>query len=57
MKTKKTLPQDADLTGADTALKRAAKKARALAKQTRTPFYVYEDGKVVDLSKRTKKTP
>ena len=56
MKTKKVLPKDSDLKGADAALKRAAKKARELAVPTRTPLYVYEDGNIIDALKRTKKT-
>lgn len=56
MKTKKAFPKDSDLRGADAALKRAAKKARELAVRTRTPLYVYEDGKIIDALKRTKKT-
>jgi capsule polysaccharide export protein KpsC/LpsZ len=49
---KKALPKDSDLANVDKALKRAAKKARELAVKTHTPFYVFEDGKVVDLTKR-----
>lgn len=56
MKTKRTLPRDSDLAGAGKALKRAAKKARELSQKTNTPFYVYEDGKVVDAMKRVKKS-
>lgn len=56
MKTKKTLPKDRDLIGADAALKRAAKTARELSMKTNTPFYIYEGGKIVDALKRTKKS-
>ena len=55
MKTKRTLPKDADLVGAGHALKRAARKARELSQKTNTPFYVYEGGKLVDAMKRAKK--
>ena len=56
MKTKRTLPRDADLAGVGKALKRAAKNARELSQKTNTPFYVYEDGKIINMMKRTKKS-
>jgi len=56
MKTTRALPRDSDLAGAGKALKRAAKTARELSQKTNTPFYVYEDGKVVDALKRAKKS-
>lgn len=56
MKIKKSLPRDADLAGAGKALKRAAKTARELSQKTNTPFYVYEDGKIINALKRTKKS-
>lgn len=56
MNKKKTLPGDTDLAGADKALRRAAKKARELALKTHTPCYVFENGKIVDVTKRQKKT-
>jgi len=37
------------------ALQRAARKARELAEQTGTPFYVLRDGKIVDLILEGKK--
>lgn len=55
MKTRKALPKDSDLMGVDRALRRAAKKARELAVRTRTPLYVFEGGKVVDVMKRRRK--
>jgi hypothetical protein len=39
---------DKDLAGALPALKRAAAVARRLSLETGTPFYVLEDGRVVD---------
>jgi len=42
---------DPDLALAGAALERAARNARRLADQTNTPFYVFIDGKVVDLRK------
>lgn len=55
MRTKKTLPEDSDLAGVDKALRRAAKKAKELAVKTLTPLYVFENGKVVDLTKQKRK--
>lgn len=55
MRPKTTIPKKSDLAGADTALKRAAKKALDLAVKTHTPCYVFENGKIVDLAKRQKK--
>ena len=52
MNAKNALPKDSDLASVDKALKRAAKKARELAVKTNTPFYVFEDVKVVDFTKR-----
>lgn len=38
------------------ALRRAAKKAVAFARRTRTPAYVLENGKIVDIARRSAKT-
>jgi len=38
---------DKDLANAETALRRAAKKAKAIAQQTHTPLVIYEKGKVI----------
>ncbi len=54
MRTKKSLPKDSDLAGVGKALRRAARKARDLAVRTRTPLYVFENGKVVNLVKQKK---
>ena len=43
--TKKTI-QDLDLARVDSALRRAAQKARKTAKGTRTPLIIYKDGKI-----------
>ena len=40
-----------DLALAGAALERAARNARRLADQTNTPFYVFIDGKIVNLRK------
>lgn len=56
MATKKPLSFDSDLAGIDKALRRAAKSALALARQTKTPCYVFKDGKIVDIAIRKKTT-
>lgn len=38
-----------------TAMRRGVRKARALSIQTGTPFYVWKNGKVVDLNATGKK--
>ncbi|MBI5056025.1 MAG: hypothetical protein HZB61_05350 [Nitrospirae bacterium] len=55
MRVKKVLPKDSDLAGVDKALRRAARKAKKLAVKTHTPLYVFENGKVVDLTKQKRK--
>ena len=45
-----------DLARAGAALERAARNARRLADQTNTPFYVFIDGKIVDLRKLEKES-
>ncbi|HET6419634.1 MAG TPA: hypothetical protein VFG19_05720 [Geobacteraceae bacterium] len=52
MSDKKSLPKDTDLAGAEKALKRAAKAARTLARKTKTPCYVIEEGKIVNIAER-----
>ncbi len=39
--------RDKDLAGAEAALRRAARKAKIIARQTNTPLVVYERGNVV----------
>lgn len=48
MKPKGRASMDRDLAGALPALKRAAAAARRLSIETGTPFYVFENGRVVD---------
>jgi hypothetical protein len=50
MKRKRPQIMDADLNGAARALERASARARRLAEETATPFYVLKDGRVVDLN-------
>ena len=54
MTAKKQLSIDSDLAGVDKALKRAAKSAHTLARQTNTPCYVVKDGEIVDIAERKK---
>jgi hypothetical protein len=51
MKSSILFETDPDLAQAGAALERAARNARRLADQTNTPFYVFIDGKIVDLRK------
>jgi len=51
MKTSSLAEIAPDLAQAGAALERAARNARRLADQTDTPFYVFIDGKIVDLRK------
>jgi hypothetical protein len=44
--TKKTI-QDPDLVRVESALKRAAQKARKTAKDTRTPLVIYKNGQII----------
>jgi hypothetical protein len=50
MKTKRSKVVDSDLSGAGKALERAAARARRLAEETTTPFYVLKSGRIVDLN-------
>jgi hypothetical protein len=49
------ISSDPDIRGSWPALLRAAKAARRLSIETGTPFYVFKDGKVVDLNRGRKK--
>ena len=44
--TKKTI-QDPDLVRVESALKRAAQRARKTAKDTGTPLVIYKDGQII----------
>ena len=44
---KESMIRDKDLAKAETALKRAARKARLIAEETKTPLVFYEKGQVV----------
>lgn len=45
-----SLPTDEDLRNAMDALRRAALGARKLAQETKTPYYVWLNGHVADVS-------
>lgn len=44
---KESVIRDKDLAKAEAALKRAARKARTIAEETKTPLVFYRNGKVV----------
>jgi hypothetical protein len=50
--TKKSRPTSPDLIGAEQAIKRAAQRAREIARQTNTPCIVRKDGRLVDITKQ-----
>jgi len=54
MNIKPKVPMNAEFAGIDAALKRAAKAAHALARKTKTPCYIWENGQIVDLTQRRK---
>jgi hypothetical protein len=56
MKAKASSNGEKMATDALKALRRAAKKAVALARLTGTPAYVLENGRIVDIAKRRRKT-
>jgi hypothetical protein len=55
LKNKNRATRNASVPPALAALRRAAKKAVELARQTGTPAYVLENGKIVDIARRTGK--
>ncbi len=46
--------ENAEFAAIDAALKRAAKVAHTLARKTKTPCYIWKDGKIVDIAGREK---
>ena len=48
-----TQPTDPDQVGSLAAIKRAALRARELARQMRTPCYVMRNGQIVDVSEES----
>ena len=55
MRNSESAIKDPDLRYVGRALRRAAAKARALALETGTPFYVWEGGRVVDALKNVRR--
>jgi hypothetical protein len=47
MTTAKKVIQDPDLARVETALQRAAQKARKTAKDTSTPLVIYKNGRII----------
>lgn len=47
----KKRPNSPDLLGSEQAIKRAAQRAREIARQTNTPCIVRKNGKLIDISK------
>ena len=50
MNRKPKMTENAEFADIDAALKRAAKAAHQLARKTKTPCYIWQDGQVVDIS-------
>lgn len=50
MNRKEKLSGNPEFADVDAALKRAAKTAHILARKTKTPCYVWQDGGIVDIS-------
>lgn len=48
-------PKDADLRGTLPGLKRAARRALELARQTGTPRWVLRNGRMVDIAEESKR--
>lgn len=53
MHKKTKTPLNTEFAGIDAALKRAAKAAHLLARKTNTPCYIWKDGKIVNLTKKS----
>jgi hypothetical protein len=51
MKRTVTGTNDPDFLGSEPALRRAAKRALRMGLKAGTPVYVFEDGKIIDLTK------
>lgn len=47
------LPVEADQLGSRAAIRRAALRARELARQTNTPCYVLRNGRVIDVTRES----
>lgn len=49
--------RDPDILASEAALRRAARRARALGRQTGTPVYVLKAGRIVDVTSTRKASP
>lgn len=58
MKRKPVTAENPEFAGMDAALRRAAKAAQTLARKTKTPCYIWQDGQIVDITavRRDRKT-
>lgn len=54
MNRKPKMAENSEFADIDAALKRAAKAAHQLARKTKTPCYIWQDGQVVDIAGRKK---
>lgn len=54
MNRKPKMPLNPEFAAIDAALKRAAKAAHLLARKTKTPCYIWQDGQIVDITGRKK---
>jgi hypothetical protein len=52
MKKAAKTPENTEFAAVDAALKRAAKAAHSLARKTKTPCYIWKDGKIVNVAER-----
>lgn len=57
MNKKTKIIENPEFAAVDAALKRAAKSAHTLARKTKTPCYIWQDGSIVDITaqRETKK--
>jgi hypothetical protein len=55
MNKKTTATINPEFIGMDAALKRAAKAAHTLARKTKTPCYIWKDGRIVDITAKQNK--
>lgn len=51
---KELVSRDPDILGSFPALRRAARRARQLGRETNTPVYVIKKGRIVDLTEEAK---
>ena len=49
------MPMNDEFAAVDAVLKRAAKVAHTLARQTKTPCYIWKDGAIVNMTEKGKR--